>query len=42
MDDVLVVKRVLDAEEIRDLSQGGVVKRVQQPEKMSRRPRFVG
>ena len=32
VDDVLVVKRVLDAEEIRDLSRRGVVKGVQQPE----------
>ena len=32
VDDVLVVKRVLDAEEIRDLSRQGVVKGVQQPE----------
>ena len=32
VDDVLVVKRVLSAEEIRDLSLRGVVKGVQQPE----------
>ena len=33
MEDVLVAKKVLDAEEIRDLSRRGVVKGVQQPEK---------
>ena len=32
VDDVLVVKKVLDAEEIRDLSRRGVVTGLQQPE----------